>query len=103
MERLQKKYSRYGFQVIQAHSAEYEFASDIQNIHKALSRYNVNNIPVAFDTNNKTWEAYGNMYWPKHVLIDHNCFIRYEHAGYGAIEEFENAVAELLEEAGQTN
>jgi thiol-disulfide isomerase/thioredoxin len=89
MERLQKKYSRYGFQVIQAHSTEYEFASDIQNIHKALSRYNVNNIPVAFDTNNKTWEAYGNMYWPKHVLIDHNGFIRYEHAGYGAIEEFE--------------
>src|ERR1044072_6678779 len=37
MERLQKKYSRYGFQVIQAHSTEYEFASDIQNIHKALS------------------------------------------------------------------
>jgi thiol-disulfide isomerase/thioredoxin len=101
MERLQKKYSRYGFQVIQAHSTEYEFASDIQNIHKALSRYNVNNIPVAFDTNNKTWEAYGNMYWPKHVLIDHNGFIRYEHAGYGAIEEFENAVAELLEEAAR--
>src|SRR5919206_2211974 len=101
MERLQKKYSRYGFQVIQAHSTEYEFASDIQNIHKALSRYNVNNIPVAFDTNNKTWEAYGDMYWPKHILIDHNGFIRYEHAGYGGIADFEDIVVELLEEAGK--
>jgi thiol-disulfide isomerase/thioredoxin len=101
MKRLQQKYSKkYGFLVIQAHSAEYGFARDSQNIQKALSYYDVNNIPVAFDTNNKTWEAYGNMYWPKHILIDHNSFIRYEHAGYGTIEEFENAVIELLDEAG---
>ena len=99
MKRLQKKYSRYGFQVIQAHSAEYEFATNIQNIRKALSRYKINNIPVGFDTNNSTWEAYGNMYWPKHVLIDHNSFIRYEHAGYGSIQDFESRVVELLEEA----
>lgn len=98
MKRLQQKYAKYGFQIIQAHSAEYQFARDIQNIQNALSRYNVNNIPVAFDTNNKTWEAYGNMYWPKHVLIDHNGFIRYEHAGYGGVEDFENAIVELLEE-----
>jgi hypothetical protein len=38
------------------------------------------------------------MYWPKHILIDHNRFIRYEHAGYGGIEDFENAIVELLEE-----
>ena len=37
---------------------------------------------------------------PKHILIDHNSFIRYEHVGYGTIEEFEKAVVELLEEAG---
>jgi thiol-disulfide isomerase/thioredoxin len=100
MKRLQEKYSKYGFQVIQAHSAEYEFATKIENVRKALSRYKINNIPVGFDTNNSTWEAYGNMYWPKHVLIDHNGFIRYEHAGYGSIQDFENKVIELLEEAG---
>jgi hypothetical protein len=60
----------------------------------------VSSIPVALDTSNRTWEAYGNVYWPKHILIDHNSFIRYEHAGYGTIEEFEKAVVELLEEAG---
>jgi thiol-disulfide isomerase/thioredoxin len=101
MKRLQKKYSKkYGFLVIQAHSAEYEFARNILNIQKALAYYDVNSIPVAFDTNNRTWEAYGNMYWPKHILIDQNNFIRYEHAGYGTIDEFENAVVELLDEAG---
>ncbi|MDQ3807823.1 MAG: redoxin domain-containing protein [Thermoproteota archaeon] len=100
MSLLQRKYAKYGLQVVQAHSAEYEFATDHANIRRALSQYNVTDIPVAFDINNKTWEAYGNMYWPKHVFVDHNGLIRYEHAGYGSIEEFEDVVVELLEEAG---
>lgn len=99
LKRLQEKYSKYGLQVVQAHSAEYRFAVNHENIDRALKRYDVS-LPVAFDTANKTWEAYGNMYWPKHVIIDHNGFVRYEHAGYGEIEEFEPAISELLEEAG---
>lgn len=100
MKRLQQKYGKHGLQVVQAHSAEYHFATDHANIGKALERYNVD-IPNAFDTNNKTWEEYGNMYWPKHVIIDHNGFVRYEHAGYGDLADFEDAVVELLEEAGK--
>src|SRR5215216_5976288 len=69
-------------------------------MRRALSRYNISDVPVAFDINNKTWEAYGDMYWPKHVFVDHNGLIRYEHAGYGGIEDFEDIVVELLEEAG---
>jgi thiol-disulfide isomerase/thioredoxin len=100
MRRLQQKYGKYGLQVVEAHSAEYHFATDHANIKRALSHYNINDVPVAFDTNNKTWEAYGNMYWPKHVFIDHNGFVRYEHAGYGGMEDFEDVVVELLQEAG---
>jgi thiol-disulfide isomerase/thioredoxin len=100
MRRLQQKYGKYGLQVVQAHSAEYHFATDHNNIKRALARYNVNDTPVAFDTANKTWEAYGDMYWPKHVMIDSAGFVRYEHAGYGGIGDFEDIVVELLEEAG---
>lgn len=100
MRRLQQKYGKYHLQVIQAHSAEYHFATNHDNIRHALQYYSVD-VPNAFDTNNKTWEAYGNMYWPKHVIIDHNSFIRYEHAGYGSITDFEDSVIELLEEAGK--
>jgi thiol-disulfide isomerase/thioredoxin len=100
MRRMQQKYGKYGLQVVQAHSAEYQFATDHANIRRALQRYNVD-IPNAFDTSNKTWEEYGNTYWPKHVIIDHNGFIRYEHAGYGSVSEFEDAIVELLEEAGK--
>jgi thiol-disulfide isomerase/thioredoxin len=100
MRCLQQKYGKYGLQVVQAHSAEYHFATDHANIRRALAKYNVD-IPNAFDTSNKTWEAYGNTYWPKHVLIDHNGLIRYEHAGYGGKTDFEDIVVELLEEAGK--
>jgi thiol-disulfide isomerase/thioredoxin len=100
MKRLQAKYGKYGLQVVQAHSAEYHFAKEPAHINRAISAYGISE-PVAFDTNNKTWEAYGNMYWPKHVLIDHNGFIRYEHAGYGGISDFEDAIVELLTDAGQ--
>ena len=37
---------------------------------------------------------------PKHIFVDHNGFIRYEHAGYGGMEDFEDVVVELLQEAG---
>ena len=75
MRRLEQKYDKYGLQVVEAHSAEYHFATDHANIKRALARYSVTE-PVAFDTANKTWEAYGNMYWPKHILVDHNGFVR---------------------------
>jgi thiol-disulfide isomerase/thioredoxin len=101
MRRLQQKYGDYGLQVVEAHSAEYQFATDHDNIRRALFRYNISDVPVAFDINNKTWEAFGNMYWPKHILIDQNGLIRYEHAGYGGVEDFEDVVVELLEDAGQ--
>lgn len=92
MKILDKKYSRYGLKVIQAHSAEYEFARLTENVLNALTYYNLDKIPVAIDSNNKTWEAYGNSYWPKHVLVDNNGFVRYEHAGYGNITDFEEQV-----------
>jgi hypothetical protein len=102
MKLMDRKYSKYGLRVIQAHSAEYEFARLSENVVSALSYYNLDKIPVAIDSQNKTWEAYGNSYWPKHVLVDTNGFVRYEHAGYGRINDFEEQVRELLEEAGNT-
>jgi len=100
VRRLHEKYSKRGLVVIGAHSAEYRFASNTANVKRALERYGVN-FPIALDTKNKTWEAYGNSFWPKHVLVDSNGLIRYEHAGYGSIQEFESPIIELLQEAGQ--
>jgi thiol-disulfide isomerase/thioredoxin len=95
-----KKYEQYGFTVISIHCAEYEFAKDVSNVRKAIARYNID-FPAAVDKENKTWQAYGNMYWPKHVLIDSTGMIRYEIAGYSNIRDFELPIYGLLREAGE--
>jgi hypothetical protein len=38
------------------------------------------------------------MYWPKHILIDSNGFLRYEQAGYGGVEEFVEPIFDLIQE-----
>ncbi|MGA7369428.1 MAG: thioredoxin-like domain-containing protein [Nitrososphaeraceae archaeon] len=102
LKQLQRMFSDYEFRVIQAHSAEYEFAANIENISRALERYGIKEIPVGVDSKNKTWQAYGNRYWPKHILIDSNGFLRYEHAGYGSVEEFVEPILDLIQETDST-
>lgn len=94
---LKKKYEKDGLEVISIHSSEYEFAKKEDNIVKALEIYGLEDNLTGFDTTNKTWEAYGNSYWPKHILIDKDGFVRYEHPGYGTPEDFEDALTDLLD------
>ena len=97
MNEIKEKYEEKGLVIIPIHSSEYEFAKHTDNIKKALSALNLNGYLTGFDTKNKTWEEYGNSYWPKHVLIDREGFVRYEHPGYGTLNEFEESISDLLE------
>jgi thiol-disulfide isomerase/thioredoxin len=95
---LNKKYSEYDFTVVSVHCAEYGFARSVQNVRKAVERYNVN-FPVGVDEENRTWQTYGNMYWPKHVLIDASGMVRYEVAGLSNMRDLELPIYGLLREA----
>lgn len=97
IDKLKEKYQSAGLEIVSLHSAEYQFAKKEENIRKAIKTYGLEKFITGFDINNKTWEAYGNSYWPKHILIDRDGFVRYEHAGYGTAEDFEDAINELLE------
>ncbi|WP_148687025.1 redoxin family protein [Candidatus Nitrosocosmicus hydrocola] len=97
IELLKKKYENDGLEVIGIHSAEYDFAKNEENIVRALKMYGVEDTTTGFDVNNKTWELYGNSYWPKHILIDKDGFVRYEHPGYGTASEFDDAFEDLLD------
>ncbi|MBA3749457.1 MAG: redoxin domain-containing protein [Nitrosopumilus sp.] len=92
-----KKYEDKGLVIIPIHSAEYEFAKNIKNIKKAIGTLDLRESLIGFDTKNKTWEIYGNSYWPKHILIDKEGFVRYEHPGYGKLKEFEEALSDLFD------
>ncbi len=100
IELLKKKYENYGLEVIGIHSAEYDFAKKEENIDRALKMYGLENTITGLDVNNKTWELYGNSYWPKHILIDKDGFVRYEHPGYGLAEDFDDALSDLLDISG---
>lgn len=97
IKKIKEKYSDRDLVVIGIHSAEYEFAKNIANIGKALKEFGVDEDVTGYDNNNKTWEAYGNSYWPKHILIDRDGFVRYEHPGYGTFDDFEEALSDLLD------
>ncbi len=97
VDKIKKKYGDKGLIVIPIHSSEYEFAKDVNNTKRAISALGLDGYVTGFDTKNKTWEEYGNSYWPKHVLIDREGFVRYEHPGYGTLSEFEEAISDLLD------
>jgi thiol-disulfide isomerase/thioredoxin len=97
IKKIKEKYMDKDLVVIGIHSAEYEFSKNINNIERALTELGLDKHVTGYDTNNKTWEAYGNSYWPKHILIDRDGFVRYEHPGYGTFADFEEALIDLLD------
>ena len=97
IKKIKEEYADKDLVVIGIHSAEYEFVKNITNIERALKELGVNDHITGYDTNNKTWEVYGNSYWPKHILIDRDGFVRYEHPGYGTFDDFKEALNDLLD------
>jgi thiol-disulfide isomerase/thioredoxin len=96
MNKIRKKYEDKGLIIISIHSSEYDFSKNIINIDKAITALNLKEYLIAFDTKNQTWEQYGNSYWPKHIFIDKEGFVRYEQPGYRTLREFDEALSDLL-------
>ncbi|MFI5419508.1 MAG: redoxin family protein [Nitrososphaerales archaeon] len=85
------------FVIIGVHTPEFDYERDATNVRKAVEKYSLR-YPIALDSDNSTWKAYGNQYWPRQAIIDSQGIIRYEHIGEGAYSEMEQKVAELLNE-----
>jgi hypothetical protein len=62
---------------------------------RALSRRRARDRP-AQDNDSRTWDAYGNQYWPAQYIVDQNGNIVFEHAGEGRYDEIEHTIARLL-------
>ena len=97
---ITKWYDRYkdkGFVVIGIHTPEFPFEKNTDNVQKAIKQYNIQ-YPVAQDNDYKTWNAYGNQYWPAFYLIDKKGTIRYQHFGEGDYDKTEAQIQHLLKE-----
>ncbi len=94
------KYKDKGFIVIGVHTPEFAFEKVEQNVRDAVKRLGVT-YPVALDSDQATWNAYQNQYWPAHYLFDAKGRLRAVHFGEGAYDETEGDIQALLKEAGQ--
>ena len=52
----------------------------------AVQRFGIS-YPVILDSDHGTWDAYGNLYWPRFYLIDTQGNIRYNHIGEGSYDQ----------------
>jgi thiol-disulfide isomerase/thioredoxin len=94
-----EKYADDGLVIIGVHSPEFEFEKDYENVLKATQDNGIT-WPVAQDNDFKTWDRYGNKFWPAKYLIDSKGTVQYTHFGEGQYDQTEMQIRQLLIEAG---
>jgi cytochrome c biogenesis protein CcdA/thiol-disulfide isomerase/thioredoxin len=95
-----EKYKDQGLVVVGAHTPEFAFEKKIDNVRRAVADFGIK-YPVAIDNDYAIWRAFGNRYWPANYLIDAKGHIRYVHFGEGNYGKTEQAIQDLLREAGK--
>lgn len=95
------KYKDAGLVVIGAHTPEFSFEKQRENVENAVRELKVT-YPIAIDSNYAIWRAFNNQYWPAQYLIDGKGRIRYHHFGEGDYAALERVIQELLKENGST-
>ena len=92
-------YRARGLTIVGVHTPEFSFERDAGNVEDAIAQ-NKLRYPVAQDNEYKTWDAWGNQYWPAKYLVDAKGRVRYVHFGEGDDDKTEAAIRSLLAEAG---
>jgi hypothetical protein len=92
-------YGDQGLVVIGAHTPEFAFEGDVENIRRALASMNVR-YPIAIDSDYGVWNAFANHYWPALYVVDAEGRIRYHWFGEGDYDRSEVVIRTLLADAG---
>src|SRR6266446_9033911 len=82
------KYRDQGLVVIGAHTPEFPFEKDINNVRSVVKSMRID-YPIAIDNDYAIWSAFNNHYWPALYLVDAQGRMRYHHFGEGAYEQSE--------------
>ena len=77
------------------HSPEFPFEKDAGNVARAIHAAGLR-YPVVQDNDLKTWQAWGNEYWPAEYLVDQEGRVRYTSFGEGDYDKTESAIRTLL-------
>ena len=96
---LYAKYRGRGLVVVGIHTPEFPFEKSAANVQAALRRHGIA-YPVAQDNESRTWNAYGNQYWPAQYIVDQRGNIVFQHDGEGQYEQMDRTIARLLNASG---
>ncbi|MBJ7472947.1 MAG: redoxin domain-containing protein [Solirubrobacteraceae bacterium] len=96
---LDSAYRRHGLVIVGVHAPEFAFERSARNVERAIRAQGLT-YPITQDNAFKTWDAYGNLYWPASYLIDARGQLRYRRAGEGGVAAKEAAIRALLRDAG---
>jgi len=96
------KYRDQGLVVVGAHTPEFPFEHDLDNVRDSLGWFKVD-WPIAQDNDYGVWRAFSNHFWPAVYLADAQGRIRYHHFGEGEYAATEMAIQRLLMAAGVTD
>jgi thiol-disulfide isomerase/thioredoxin len=94
-----EKYRDHGLTVIGAHTPEFGFERDVDNIVARSKGFGVD-YPIAIDSEYGVWTAFANHFWPAVYIADAEGRIRYHHFGEGEYAMQEMVIQQLLIEAG---
>jgi thiol-disulfide isomerase/thioredoxin len=94
-----EKYEGQGLVVIGAHTPEFPFEHNHDNVRRAATALMVE-YPIAIDSEYAIWAAFGNQYWPALYFVDAQGHIRHQQFGEGDYEQSEWTLQRLLAEAG---
>jgi thiol-disulfide isomerase/thioredoxin len=95
-----EKYKNQGLVVIGAHTPEFAFEKDVDNVRWAADVMNVN-YPIAVDSEYAIWRAFDNNSWPAAYVADVKGTLRFHHSGEGNYDGIERTIQRLLNEAGR--
>ena len=94
-----EKYRDHGLVVIGAHTPEFGFERDLDNVIARSREFGVD-YPIAVDSEYGVWSAFANHFWPAVYIADAQGRIRYHHFGEGEYAMTEMVIQQLLVEAG---
>jgi cytochrome c biogenesis protein CcdA/thiol-disulfide isomerase/thioredoxin len=89
------RYRRQGLTIVGVHSPEFGFEKDAGNVQRAVRAAGLR-YAVVQDNDLKTWQAWGNQYWPAEYLVDAQGHVRYTSFGEGDYDKTEEAIRTLL-------
>jgi thiol-disulfide isomerase/thioredoxin len=95
-----QKYASSGLEIVGIHTPEFDFEKNLTNVQNAVAEYGIH-YPVILDSNDGTWNAYNNLYWPHEYLIDMAGYIVHDQIGEGSYTQTETEIQKLLAQRDQ--